>query len=86
MLYIHTTDKVDWLDNWYANVLDIGLPMKILLFTNAETRYCLVHPFDITTWSIFFVCDCKNTRAVIYHCNMRNINSAKRIRARFWAV
>jgi uncharacterized protein DUF6933 len=39
-------DEIDWLDNWYANVLDIGLPLKILLLTNAETSYCLVHPFD----------------------------------------
>ncbi|WP_417794669.1 DUF6933 domain-containing protein [Terasakiella pusilla] len=39
-------DDIDWLDNWYANVLDVGLPLKILIFTNAETRYCLVHPFD----------------------------------------
>jgi uncharacterized protein DUF6933 len=39
-------EQIDWLDNWYANVLDVGLPLKLLLLTNAETRYSLVHPFD----------------------------------------
>ncbi|NVK20816.1 MAG: hypothetical protein HWE30_19225 [Methylocystaceae bacterium] len=38
--------KVDPLNCWYANVLKIGLPLDIVLYTHATTYYSLVHPFD----------------------------------------
>jgi uncharacterized protein DUF6933 len=39
-------EKVDPLNCWYANVLKIGLPLDIVLYTHATTYYSLVHPFD----------------------------------------
>ncbi len=39
-------EKVVPLNCWYANVLKIGLPLDIVLYTHATTLYSLVHPFD----------------------------------------
>jgi hypothetical protein len=40
------TDEVDWLKRWYVRDIPLDLPLDALLFTNAETLYSLVHPFD----------------------------------------
>ena len=36
----------DWLEGWYVRNIPLELPLDALLFTNAETLYSLVHPFD----------------------------------------
>ena len=40
------SDRFGWLDCWYVRDIPLGLPLDALLFTNAETFYSLVHPFD----------------------------------------
>lgn len=40
------TDEADWLARWYVRDIPLDLPLDALLFTNAETLYSLVHPFD----------------------------------------
>jgi hypothetical protein len=40
------TDGTDWLECWYVRDIPLDLPLDALLFTNAETLYSLVHPFD----------------------------------------
>lgn len=39
-------DGSDWLGCWYVRDVPLDLPLDALLFTNAETLYSLVHPFD----------------------------------------
>jgi len=39
-------DGTDWLGCWYVRDIPLDLPLDALLFTNAETLYSLVHPFD----------------------------------------
>lgn len=39
-------DESDWLERWYVRDIPLELPLDALLFTNAETFYSLVHPFD----------------------------------------
>ncbi len=34
------------LDNWYVRDIPLKAPLDALLFTNAETLYSFVHPFD----------------------------------------
>jgi len=40
------THEADWLERWYVRDIPLDLPLDALLFTNAETLYSLVHPFD----------------------------------------
>jgi len=40
------SDESDWLERWYVRDIPLDLPLDALLFTNAETLYSLVHPFD----------------------------------------
>jgi len=39
-------DGSGWLERWYVRDIPLDLPLDALLFTNAETLYSLVHPFD----------------------------------------
>ncbi|PIW31138.1 MAG: hypothetical protein COW30_00440 [Rhodospirillales bacterium CG15_BIG_FIL_POST_REV_8_21_14_020_66_15] len=39
-------DGNDWLEGWYVRDIPLDLPLDALLFTNAETFYSLIHPFD----------------------------------------
>ena len=43
---VRVPDRVNWLDCWYVRDIPLDLPLGALLFTNAETFYSLVHPFD----------------------------------------
>lgn len=38
--------NIGWLERWYVRDIPLELPLDALLFTNAETLYSLVHPFD----------------------------------------
>jgi len=38
--------EADWLDSWYLRDVHLDAPLDALLFTNSETLYSLVHPFD----------------------------------------
>lgn len=40
------SDESDWMECWYVRDIPLDLPLDALLFTNAETLYSLVHPFD----------------------------------------
>lgn len=42
----HKSDEADWLERWHVRDIPLNAPLDALLFTNAETLYSLVHPFD----------------------------------------
>ncbi len=39
-------ERSGWLDDWYIRDIPLKAPLDALLFTNAETLYSFVHPFD----------------------------------------